>query len=72
MPAPAGARWPWRTSLAAAKLADTWNRANVILPAKSGDTTVPLRITLPAGVHTLKVTLLRDGVEHDTRDVDVH
>ena len=72
VPAPAGARWPWRTSLAAAKLADTWNRANVILPAKSGDTTVPLRITLPAGVHTLKVTLLRDGVEHDTRDVDVH
>ncbi|HEX3769256.1 MAG TPA: M15 family metallopeptidase [Polyangiaceae bacterium] len=72
VPSPTGTRWPWRSSLANAKLADTWNRANLVLPAKSGDITVPLRIALPAGVKTLKVTLLHDGVEHDLRDVDVH
>jgi zinc D-Ala-D-Ala carboxypeptidase len=62
-------RWPWRASLANAKLAATWNRANVVLPAKSGDSTVLLRIGVPAGVRTLRVTLLHDGVEHDTHEV---
>jgi D-alanyl-D-alanine carboxypeptidase len=68
--APSGhGRWPWRASLANAKLAATWNRANVVLPAKSGDSTVLLRIGVPAGVRALRVTLLHDGVEHDTREV---
>ncbi len=71
LPASASARWPWRASLANAKLADTWNRANVVLPAKSGDSTISLAVTLPAGVHRVQVTLLRDGAEHDTRPLDV-
>jgi D-alanyl-D-alanine carboxypeptidase len=60
-------RWPWRASLAAAELATTWNRANVVLPAKPGDVTVAVRIDgAPASI---RVTLLRDGEEHGTRSV---
>ena len=70
-PVPASpGRWPWRASLANRQLANTWNRANVVLPAKSGISTVPLVFALPAGVKRLQVTLLRDGVEQDTRAID--
>jgi D-alanyl-D-alanine carboxypeptidase len=69
-PAPPGAvRWPWRASLAKAKLSATWNRANVVLPAEPGDATVHLRVALPADAHKFRVTLLRDGVEHGTREI---
>jgi D-alanyl-D-alanine carboxypeptidase len=71
VPAAAAGRWPWRASLANAKLAPTWNRANVVLPAKSGDSTVTLSVALPPGARQLRVTLLRDGVEQDTRTIDV-
>jgi D-alanyl-D-alanine carboxypeptidase len=64
-------RWPWRASLAKPALEATWNRANVLLPGKAGDAVVQLRIVLPAEVHALRVTLLRDGIEHDTREVPV-
>jgi D-alanyl-D-alanine carboxypeptidase len=71
-PLPAGTtRWPWRASLADPKLADTWNRANVVLPAKSGDGTVRLRVAVPEGARRLRVTLLRNGAEHETREIDV-
>jgi hypothetical protein len=66
---PGAVRWPWRASLAKAKLAATWNRANVVLPAEPGDATVHLRVALPADAHKLRVTLLRDGVEHGTREI---
>jgi hypothetical protein len=69
-PVPPGAvRWPWRASLAKAKLSATWNRANVVLPAEPGDATVHLRIDLPSDARKLRVTLLRDGVEHGTREI---
>ena len=69
-PSPAGeTRWPFRASLAKASLEATWNRANVLLPAKPGDATVQLRLMLPDSVHAVRVTLLRDGVEHDTREI---
>jgi D-alanyl-D-alanine carboxypeptidase len=71
LPATPGVRWPWRASLANGKLAVTWNRANVVLPAKSGVATVPIVVALPAGAHRVQVTLLRDGVEHDTHAVDL-
>jgi hypothetical protein len=64
-----GVRWPWRASLAKADLSLTWNRANLVLPAKAGDAKVHLRVAPPPGAQKLRVTLLRDGVEHDTRDV---
>ncbi len=71
VPAAASGRWPWRASLANGKLAETWNRANVVLPAKSGESSVSLAVALPAGVHQLRVALLRDGVEQDARTIDV-
>jgi hypothetical protein len=71
VPGGQGPRWPWRTSLADGSLAVTWNRANLVLPAKAGDAVVRLRIALPADASKLAVTLLRDGAEHGTREVAV-
>jgi zinc D-Ala-D-Ala carboxypeptidase len=62
-------RWPWRASLSEPELAATWNRANVVLPAKVGSTSVKLRVILPTGTRGLRVTLLRDGEPHGTREV---
>jgi D-alanyl-D-alanine carboxypeptidase len=59
--------WPWRASLAAPELAATWNRANVVLPAKPGELHVRVHVVPPAGVRTLSIALLRDGVAHETR-----
>ena len=66
-----GPPWPWRASLAKPELAATWNRANVVLPAAPGDTTIRLRVVVRPGVEKLRVTLLRDGAEHGTREVAV-
>jgi D-alanyl-D-alanine carboxypeptidase len=63
--------WPWRASLAKPELATTWNRANVVLPATPGDATVRVRVIGHAGLETLRLTLLRDGEEHGTREVTV-
>ena len=69
-PAIAGpTRWPWRASLAKPELADTWNRANIVLPAKAGLSTVRVRIVPPPGTRALRTTLLRDGEEHDSREL---
>ncbi|HZU81308.1 MAG TPA: M15 family metallopeptidase, partial [Polyangiaceae bacterium] len=65
----AGTRWPWRTSLAKAELAVTWNRANLVLPARAGDDVVRVRDVVPPATRALRVTLLRDGEEHDTREL---
>jgi hypothetical protein len=66
---PLPARWPWRASLAKAALAVTWNRGNLVLPAQPGDVVVQLRVAAPKGTTGLRVTLLRDGVEHGTREL---
>ena len=69
-PVPAGpTRWPWRASLAKAELEATWNRANVVLPAQAGRRDGARAPRRPAGTKALRVTLLRDGVEHETREV---
>jgi D-alanyl-D-alanine carboxypeptidase len=65
------ARWRWRASLAKASLATTWNRANLVLPAQAGDAPVHLRVVVPAGTNKLRLTLLRDGEEHDTQEIDI-
>ncbi len=62
--------WPWRASLARAELGAVWNRPNVVLPGRPGDLRVKGRFVPPAGTRKLHVTLLRDGVEHETRDLD--
>jgi D-alanyl-D-alanine carboxypeptidase len=70
-PVPAGSTsWPWRASLAAQEVSATWNRANVILPARAGDTTVRMRISLP-GAKRMRVALVRDGLARDAREVTV-
>ncbi len=66
-----GTRWPWRASLASAELAATWNRANLLLPSKAGETKVRVRAVVPPATAKLRVTLLRDGLEHDTREAAV-
>jgi D-alanyl-D-alanine carboxypeptidase len=71
-PVPAGAvRWPWRASLARGELAATWNRANVVLPAKAGEVTVRVRVVVPKGALALHVALLRDGREQDLHRVSL-
>jgi D-alanyl-D-alanine carboxypeptidase len=65
------APWPWRSSLASPKLAGTWNRVNVVLPASAGEARVRMKIELPPGTRAVRVALLRDGAEHDTREVAV-
>ncbi len=65
---PGPTRWPWRASLASPELASTWNRANVILPARAGDTTVRMRFTLP-GATRVRVALVRDGQVRDVHEV---
>ncbi len=62
-------RWPWRASLAKAELAATWNRANVMLPARAGDATVRVRLVPPKTARSLRVTLLKDAREHEIRAV---
>jgi D-alanyl-D-alanine carboxypeptidase len=68
---PAPTRWPWRASLASPELAGVWNRANVLLPARPDEASVRVRIHPTSEVSKLRVTLLRDGVEHHTREIEV-
>jgi D-alanyl-D-alanine carboxypeptidase len=67
---PGSVRWPWRVSLASPDLASTWNRANLLLPGRFGDVHMRIPIaTKGAAIERLRVTLLRDGVEHETRSM---
>ena len=59
-------RWPWRASLARDPAARTYNRANLYLPAEPGNTAHEIRLVLPAGAKSLRVTLLQNGEEHGT------
>jgi D-alanyl-D-alanine carboxypeptidase len=67
----AGAPWPWRASLASPELASTWNRANVVLPAKAGEARIRLRVVPPRGTRALAVALFRDGVAYEARSAPV-
>jgi D-alanyl-D-alanine carboxypeptidase len=68
---PLASRWPWRASLARADLETTYNRANLVLPAKAGEQTVQVRASLPPGTHSVRVTLWKDATEHETREIAV-
>ncbi|MCL2449408.1 MAG: M15 family metallopeptidase [Polyangiaceae bacterium] len=72
-PDPAGpTAWPWRASLAAPDLAATWNRANVVLPAKPGELHVHVRVTPPPSARALSVALSLDGAAHDVLTLPIH
>ena len=64
-------RWPWRASLARESLGRTYNRANLILPAAGGEAWFRVVVVAPTGASSVRVTLLRDGVEHGTREVAI-
>jgi hypothetical protein len=65
----AATRWPWRASLAMDRTAKTYNRANLYLPAQPGSATHEIAVSLPASAHRLRLTLLKDGEEHGTREL---
>ena len=67
----ADAPWPWRASLAKDSLARAYNRANLYLPAQPGEHWLRVTITPPSGTTRVRITLLRDGAEHDTREIDL-
>jgi D-alanyl-D-alanine carboxypeptidase len=60
VPNATGVAWPWRAAIAAAVHGQIYNRANVILPARTGDVT--LKVPIPSTVRRAKVVLLRGGV----------
>jgi D-alanyl-D-alanine carboxypeptidase len=62
-----GTRWPWRSSLAHTALGRTYNRANLVLPAIRGEAWFSMTIATDA--KGFRVTLLRDGEEHGTREL---
>jgi hypothetical protein len=42
----------------------------VLLPAKPDEATIRVRAAATPGTTRVRVTLLRGGVEHDTREID--
>jgi D-alanyl-D-alanine carboxypeptidase len=59
IPNETGVAWPWRAALAPSTVGQTYDRANVLLPAHPGPST--LRIPLPAGASRVRVVLLEGG-----------
>ena len=59
IPNDTGVAWPWRAALAPSSVGQIYDRANVLLPARSGATT--LKLPLPAGASRVKVVLLEGG-----------
>jgi D-alanyl-D-alanine carboxypeptidase len=64
-----GERWPWRASLAEPGLGATWNRANLVLPARAGRGVVRIRVPASAAAGKLRVALLKDGEEYGSRSL---
>jgi len=60
IPNDTGVAWPYRAALTIPLHGQIYNRANVILPARAGDTTI--RVPIPSGITKVKVTLMESGV----------
>ena len=60
VPNDTGVAWPWRAAIATTATGQTYDKANVLLPAKSGTTVV--RVPVPPGTAKVNVALLRAGV----------
>lgn len=60
IPNDTGVAWPWRGAISAAVHGQTYNRANVLLPTRGGQTA--LKVPIPSSVHKAKVVLLQGGV----------
>jgi zinc D-Ala-D-Ala carboxypeptidase len=55
-----GTAWPWRAGLAPTIVGQTYDRANVLLPAHPGSLT--LKVPIPETVSRVRVVLLEGGV----------
>jgi LAS superfamily LD-carboxypeptidase LdcB len=62
IPNDTGTPWPFRASLAASTHGLIFNRANLLMPAHAGPTT--LRILVPGHYSKAKVVLMKGGVAH--------
>lgn len=59
VPNETGVEWPYRAAIAATSVGQIYNRANVVLPAKSGAPIV--RVLVPGTVTKVKVAVLQGG-----------
>lgn len=60
IPNDTGVAWPWRAGIGATILGQTYDRANVLLPARPGSVT--LKIPIPDAPSRVRVVLLEGGV----------
>jgi hypothetical protein len=60
VPNDAGVAWPWRAGISTSIVGQTYDRANVLLPAHPGTTT--LKIPIPESASKVRVVLLEGGV----------
>ena len=60
VPNDTGVAWPWRAGITASIVGQTYDRANVLLPARPG--AVTLKIPIPDGASRVRVVLLEGGV----------
>lgn len=60
VPNDTGVAWPWRAGISASIVGQTYDRANVLLPAHNGSTT--LKIPVPETAARVRVVLLEGGV----------
>ena len=60
VPNDVGVAWPWRAAISAAIVGQTYDRANVLLPAHPGATT--LKVPIPDGPAKVRVVLMEGGV----------
>lgn len=60
VPNETGVAWPWRAGLSLPSHAQTYDRANVLLPAPRG--TITLKVAVPEDTSQVRVVLLEGGV----------
>jgi zinc D-Ala-D-Ala carboxypeptidase len=60
VPNDAGVPWPWRAAISATIVGQTYDRANVLLPARPGNVT--LKVPIPEGPTKVRVVLMEGGV----------
>ena len=60
VPNDVGVAWPWRAAISAAIVGQTYDRANVLLPAHPGNAT--LKVPIPEGPSKVRVVLMEGGV----------
>jgi hypothetical protein len=60
VPNDTGTAWPWRAAITSSVVGQTYDRANVLLPARPG--AVTLKIPIPDGSARVRVVLLEGGI----------